>query len=169
MRKLFIAIVMSCSLLCVLPFASAHGEIVETWPEQNANVVAVPNEIWIQFDGNLQQLSGKAINTLAVSDSTGVDIGVGEPLIEGGRISIKVSDQAAEGMFTVRYRIVSQDAHPVEGSYTFNVSSNIAQASPTVANQSEKESFLGLKEVSVALLLAAIGAAIYFRRKSEKK
>ena len=102
--------------------ASAHGELVDSYPLQFANVNPIPTQVWLQFDGDLQSIDGETINTLEVEDSTGLVVSYGDAIIDGGRISTKISGQSVAGVFTVRYRIVSQDGHPVDGEYTFNAS-----------------------------------------------
>ena len=130
MRKSLVALTVAVLALFSVPVSSAHGEIVSTFPEQYSNATPIPSEVWIEFDGDLQTLDGQAINTIDVVDSTGLTVSYGDPVIEGGKISTKLSGQSAPGVFTVNYRIVSEDGHPVEGNYTFNASPNFADDAP---------------------------------------
>ena len=98
MRKLLIALCLAGLAFLSSPIASAHGEIVSTFPEQYTNATPIPTQVWIEFDGNLQTLDGQAINTIDVVDSTGLTVSYGDPIIEGGKISTKLSGQSAPGV-----------------------------------------------------------------------
>lgn len=169
MRRLLIALLSFAVLVLASPFSAAHGEIVSTFPEQYSNATPIPTQVWIQFDGNLQTLDGQAINTLEVIDSTGIAVSYGDPIIEGGKISTKVSGQSAPGVFTVNYRIVSEDGHPVEGSYTFNASPNFADNAPAKIATPEKDTKLSLGAIVMIVFLGIFGVGMVVKRKNEKK
>jgi methionine-rich copper-binding protein CopC len=169
MRKFFAVLSTLIVLVLSSPLASAHGEIVSTFPEQYSNATPIPTQVWIQFDGNLQTLDGQAINTIDVVDSTGLTVSYGDPIIEGGKISTKVSGQSAAGVFTVNYRIVSEDGHPVEGSYTFNASPNFADDAPVTTTTPEKGSTLSIGAIVMIVFLVVFAIGLLVKRKNEKK
>ena len=169
MRKLLLALTVAVLALFSTPVASAHGEIVSTFPEQYSNATPIPSEVWIQFDGNLQSLDGQAINTIEVVDSTGLTVSYGDPVIEGGKISTKLSGQSAPGVFTVNYRIVSEDGHPVEGNYTFNASPDYAEAVPVTTAVPEDNSRFPVGGVLLVFFLTTILGGTFLKAKSRKK
>ena len=170
MRKFCALLSATFLLIFSSPLASAHGDIVSTFPEQYSNATPIPTQVWIQFDGNLQTLDGQAINTIDVIDSTGLTVSYGDPIIEGGKISTKVSGQSAAGVFTVNYRIVSEDGHPVEGSYTFNASPNYDDSTPAQTKTFTKDnSTLSIGGIVMIVFLLIFGAGILIKRKNEKK
>jgi methionine-rich copper-binding protein CopC len=169
MRKLFVFLSLSALALLSAPIASAHGEIVSTFPEQYTNATPIPSEVWIQFDGNLQTLDGQAINTIEVVDSTGLTVSFGDPIVEGGKISTKLSGQSAPGVFTVNYRIVSEDGHPVEGSYTFNASPNYADDAPVTTAAPKADSKLSIGGIVMIVFLGVFAVGMLVKRKNEKK
>ena len=169
MRKLLVSLCLAGLALISPPVASAHGEIVSTFPEQYANATPIPAQVWIEFDGNLQTLDGQAINTIDVVDSTGLTVSYGDPIIEGGKISTKLSGQSAPGVFTVNYRIVSEDGHPVEGSYTFNASPNFADDAPETTAAPEKSSNLSVGGIVMIVFLGVFAVGMLVKRKNEKK
>jgi len=169
MRKLLIALGLAGLAFFSSPTASAHGEIVSTFPEQYTNATPIPTQVWIEFDGNLQTLDGQVINTIDVVDSTGLTVSYGDPIIEGGKISTKLSGQSAPGVFTVNYRIVSEDGHPVEGSYTFNASPNFADDAPVTTAAPEKSSNLSIGGIVMIVFLGVFAVGMLVKRKNEKK
>ena len=169
MRKFVISLVITVVAFLSSPVALAHGEIVSAFPEQFTNATPIPTQVWIEFDGNLQTLDGQTINTIEVVDSTGIAVSFGDPVIEGGRITTKLSGQSAPGLFTVNYRIVSEDGHPVEGSYTFNASPDYAEAVPMLTSEVGKKSSLNTGGIVMIVFLAVFGIGLLVKRKNEKK
>lgn len=130
MRKTLVLFLVSCLVVLAIPSSSAHVTIVSSFPEQFGNVNPIPTQVWIEFSGELQTLDGQAVNTLEVIDSTGIAVNYEDPIISGARITTKVSGQSAPGVFIVKYRVVGDDGHVIEGEYTFNASPDYA-AEPT--------------------------------------
>ena len=168
MRKLLVSLCLAGLALFSSPVAFAHGEIVSTFPEQYSNATPIPAEVWIEFDGNLQTLDGQSINTIDVVDATGLTVSYGDPVIEGGKISTKLSGQSAPGVFTVNYRIVSEDGHPVEGSYTFNASPDYAVTTEVIEEPQERNQ-LSRGGIVLILFLGVFAVGMLVKRKNEKK
>ena len=134
MRKLIVSMAIGCLALFSMPSSSAHVEIVSSYPEQFSNVNPIPTEVWITFSGELQTLEDEVLNTLEVIDSTNLAMNIGDPVIEGAKIMTKISEQSAPGVFTVKFRVVGDDGHVIEGDYTFNASPDYAEAVPTTTS-----------------------------------
>jgi methionine-rich copper-binding protein CopC len=169
MRKLVTLFLVSCLSVLTIPSSSAHVTIVSSFPEQFANVNPIPTEVWIEFSGDLQTLDGEAVNSLEVVDSTGIAVNFDEPIISGGRITTKISGQSAPGVFTVKYRVVGDDGHVIEGEYTFNASPDYSAAeSPMpISESSEQLSIPAGGTLLGGLLLALIG--IFFLRATNRR
>jgi len=84
----------------------------------------MPSLVWIEFDGNLVTLGDKSINLLTVTNAKGQRIDLGNSFVGGARISVKVKDSVPAGKYTLIYRVVSEDGHPVQGSLPFNYRPN---------------------------------------------
>ena len=168
MRKIVVSFVFVCMTLLSVPSSSAHVEIVSSFPDQFANVNPIPTQVMIEFSGELQNLDGEILNSIEVTDSTGLVVSFDDAVIEGAKIMTKISGQSAAGVFIVKYRVVGQDGHVIEGEYTFNASPEYAEAVPTTTAEIEKTSSIPIG-VAVFVFLLILGAAAYFKyRKSEK-
>jgi len=169
MRKLVSLFLLCCLTVAVIPSSSAHVTIVSSFPEQFANVNPIPKEVWIEFSGDLQTLDGQALNSLEVVDSTGIAVNYEDPIISGGRITTKVSGQSAPGVFTVKYRVVGDDGHVIEGDYTFYASPDYsATQSPMPISQSPEQRAIPAGGTLLGgLLLALIG--IFFLRATNRR
>ena len=169
MRKVITTLIVGCLAFLSIPTSSAHVEIVSSFPEQFANVNPIPTQVMIEFSGELQNLDGEILNSIEVTDSTGLVVSYDDAVIEGAKIMTKISGQSAAGVFIVNYRVVGQDGHVIEGEYTFNASPEYAEAVPTTTAELEKTSSIPIGVV-VFVLLLILGAAAFFKyRKSEKK
>jgi methionine-rich copper-binding protein CopC len=169
MRKLVASFIVVLLAMFSVPNSSAHVEIVSTFPVQFSNVNPIPTQVWIEFSGELQNLDGETLNSIEVTDSTGLVVSYDDTVIEGAKIMTKLSGQSAAGVFIVKYRVVGQDGHVIEGEYTFNASPEYAEAVPTTTAEIEKTSSIPIG-VAVFALLLILGTGGYFiYRKSEKK
>ena len=167
MRKLVSLFLVACLSVLATPSSSAHVTIVSSFPERFANVNPIPTEVWIEFSGDLQTLDGEAVNSLEVVDSTGIAVNYEDPIISGGRITTKVSGQSAAGVFTVKYRVVGDDGHVIEGDYTFNASPDYGevQSPMPISGDPEKAEFsVGAMVLAVFLVIFAIGYFVNLKK-----
>ncbi len=169
MRKIIVSFVIGFITLLSMPSSSAHVEIVSTFPEQFANVNPIPTQVWIQFSGNLQTLEGEAVNFLEVIDSTGIAVNFGDPVIEGAKIMAKISGQSAPGSFSVKYRVVGDDGHVIEGDYTFNASPDYAEAQATTTSATEKKASLNVGGIVLVFFLIVFVVGYIIKERNDKK
>jgi methionine-rich copper-binding protein CopC len=169
MRKLIVSIFIGFIALLTMPSSLAHVEIVSSFPERFANVNPIPTQVWIQFSGELQTLDGEAVNSLEVIDSTGIAVNFEDPVIEGAKIMTKISGQSAPGAFSVKYRVVGDDGHVIEGDYTFNASPDYAEAVPTTTSELEEESSLNVGIVALVVFAIILVVGYIIKEKKGKK
>ena len=163
MRKLLLTLCLAGIAVLTSPPASAHVESVSSYPEQYANVNPIPTTVWIEFSDNLQNLDGEIVNTIEVTDSTGLVVSYEDAIVEAEKITTKVSGQSAAGVFTVKYRVVGQDGHVIEGEYTFNASPDYAEAVPATTSVPQNSSNFPVGGILIAFLLAIFFGGIYLK------
>jgi methionine-rich copper-binding protein CopC len=168
MRKTLISIFVACSAFLFMPTSFAHVEIISSFPERFTNVNPIPTQVWIQFSADLQMLDGAAVNSLEVIDSTGITVNFDDPVIEGAKIMTKISGQSAPGAFIVKYRVVGDDGHVIEGDYTFNASPDYT-AVPTTTLEPEKKSSLNIGGVVLVVFLIIFAVGYIINEKKGKK
>ena len=113
---------LSVGLLFLLPSnASAHAQVTQTFPKNHSILSAIPDQVWIEFDGNLTEIDGADVNFLEVRDSSGASISTGKTIVAGARVIINLSSKVNPGLVKVSYRVVSGDGHPVEGGFNFDL------------------------------------------------
>ena len=169
MRKTLVSLIIGLLALLSIPSSSAHVEIVSSFPEKFANVNPIPTQVWIEFSGQLQTLDGEVVNSLEVIDSTGIAVNFDDLIIEGAKIMTKISGQSAPGAFTVKYRVVGDDGHVIEGDYTFNASPDYAEAVPTTTSEVEKKSSLNVGGLVLVFFLIVFVVGYIIKERNDKK
>lgn len=170
MRKIVSLFLISCLSVLVIPSSSAHVTIVDSFPKQFANVNPIPTQVWIQFSGELQTLDGQALNSLEVIDSTGLSVNFEDPVIDGAKIMTKVSGQSAAGVFTVKYRVVGDDGHVIEGEYTFNASPDYAaEQTPMPISAISDQSSIPVGGILIGALVLTFLGGIVVRAKNRRE
>jgi methionine-rich copper-binding protein CopC len=120
-RKLLFATIF-LSILNTSPHgANAHAKIAKTYPVKNAILAQPPKSVWIEFGESLLTLDTKVVNTLTVTNSKGKRVDKSPTIISGARATTKILGVLKKGKYLVTYRVVSEDGHPVKGSYYFSV------------------------------------------------
>jgi copper resistance protein C len=165
--------------------ASAHAVLESTNPRAGAVVQGPLQSVRLTFD--------EAVGTPAFIAVTGPQgrVDKGETTVNSAMVSVALKDSLPAGRYTVAFRVVSDDGHPVESSYTFQLKAAAAAstqpsatplaAAPSAsaaaapapaaaaaaasASSSENHSghwFMGV--AGVAMVLAGAGALIWERR-----
>ena len=99
--------------------AIAHAQVTSSFPLRNQVITQIPKWVWIEFDGNLLVFGGKNPNQISITDSKSRRVDIGGTVIGGARISTKLMANLKDGRYQIKYRVVSEDGHPVQGSYYF--------------------------------------------------
>lgn len=103
--------------------ASAHDELSSSNPEPGAAVEEVPEAIELTFN-NVPATIGSEVQVL---DESGEDWAEGEVSITDAVASQAIRPGAPAGTYTVNWRVVSSDSHPIEGTFEFTASSGGAE------------------------------------------
>lgn len=115
------------------PLARAHADLVSTIPADGERLTAVPDEVLLTFSEDL--LPDTVV--VSVQDASGFVVRVLDLRVDGPDVYVTWPPGVSGADYTVNYRVVSQDGHPVEGSLAFAVDAPSATASPTPGSTSE--------------------------------
>jgi len=116
---LLIAVLYLFLFLCP-SFASAHAYILKSTPYENEIVNQAPQKVTIEFDETIQA----SFNSLEVFDSAGNRVDQKNGRINPKNPSIIETDLAKNlpnDTYSIKWRVVSSDGHPVEGVIPFQV------------------------------------------------
>lgn len=124
------------ALLLTAGPAAAHDAAESSSPSDGATVATPPEQVSITFNKNPLGLGSQ----VKVSDSAGTDWADGKVEIVDNVATQKLREGAPAGKYTVLWRVVSSDSHPIEGTFTFTATagaegSTAAAPVPTVGTQ----------------------------------
>ena len=162
------------SLFISLTHASAHAELVSSTPAADEILTSAPDRVSLTFGEKLLVISGKATNTLEVTNSQG-EIFSSEPAsISGSEITTTLDSQRmVDGKYKVTYRVVSADGHPLNGNFEFSISQS-PNNTPIATSESKSgivssRGFFERNAKLVGLILTIfaliLGTVIYRNRK----
>ncbi|MGC4971681.1 copper resistance CopC family protein [Streptomyces sp. DT199] len=135
------------ALAVAAPQAAAHTELESSSPGEGAALAGQPPRVTLTFSDPMTQKYAK----VAVTGADGKSAAEGRPQVDGKTVTLALKADAPAGRYTVGYRVVSADGHPVSGSYAFTVKaaektpgpsdtpSAAAPASPTASPRPEAD------------------------------
>ncbi|MER7457957.1 copper resistance protein CopC [Micromonospora sp. NPDC126480] len=109
--------------------AAAHNTLKTATPAKDARLTAPPEQITLEF---MQKLN-PSFTTITLADAAQQKVPTSEPAVTGTKGTITIDQALTNGAYTVAYRVVSADGHPVQGSYRFTVADPTATAGPEVS------------------------------------
>lgn len=114
------ALIVSFAIALMAPSARAHAIVRETQPGIDETVDASPQRVTMSFNEPVEVSFGG----IRVFDTNGdrVDEGSTEHVAgNADQIATGLKDDLAEGTYTVAWRIVSIDGHPISEAFVFHV------------------------------------------------
>ena len=116
LRRAAIVVAVLVPALAAAAPAWAHNELRGVVPARNATLAAAPAEVVLEFAERLNP----RYTTVAVTGPDGGSVADGRPRVDGDR-AVQPLRAAADGTYTVVFRVVSLDGHPVQGRTRFTV------------------------------------------------
>ncbi|MFC4006778.1 copper resistance protein CopC [Nonomuraea purpurea] len=130
MRRLLTVLLLACAAAGIAPApAQAHNVLVDSDPKDGATLGASPERVMLVFDQAVRQ--GYA--QVGVTGADGSSWADGSAVVAAERVSVKVKPLRGGGTYTVGYRILSADGHPITGKITFTLSADAASQNGTTA------------------------------------
>jgi len=120
------ALALALAALVLLPAtAGAHATLDGSDPERGARLDAAPGQVTLRFSEGVEANFG----AVRVFDAGGREVQTGETFHPGDRpreVAVKLRPDAGDGGYTVTYRVISADSHPVSGGFVFVVGDGAA-------------------------------------------
>ncbi|MET8977115.1 copper resistance CopC family protein [Streptomyces sp. NPDC004539] len=116
-------------LALAAPAASAHTALDTSSPASGAVLAGLPPRVTLTFTDPMDDRYAK----VAVTGPDGTSAAQGEPRVTGASVTLGLAPASPPGRYTVGYRVVSADGHPVTGSYAFTLRRQAAAPEVTVA------------------------------------
>lgn len=114
---------MIIALVCILLFyfpsiALAHTQIEESFPKDGEVVTTEFSEITLTFNTSIEVLS-----SFKLFDQNNQEVPLNDITLDMNKMERHISDgtDLKNGEYTVEWKIVGKDGHPIEGDYNFTV------------------------------------------------
>ncbi len=114
--------------------AAAHEELVSSTAEADEVLTTAPTEVSLTFSAVLNP----SATELAVVDSATRSVLDGSPRIDDATVRQDLKPGLPSGEYRVSYRLISTDGHPVSGTWSFTVQTDVA--APSAAGSSPQPS-----------------------------
>ncbi|WP_036317835.1 copper resistance CopC family protein [Microbacterium sp. B24] len=149
--------------------AAAHDELLASSPSPGAALDSAPTEVTLTFSADVLTIGAAVI----VADGAGKDWAAAAPAVDNGVVSVPLVPALPAGGYEIRWRVVSQDGHPISGVVPFTIggaapltrtpvatpatraASDAATADTTPQDQSARED-----QGIIRILLVGAGGAI---------
>jgi copper resistance protein C len=110
--------------------AAAHDAAESSTPAGGATVAAPPEQVSVTFSNNPLGIG----SSFSIKDASGAEWADGPVNIVDNVASQKLKAGGPAGQYTVAWRVVSSDSHPIEGTFTFTASSAADGAAPAAGS-----------------------------------
>ncbi|MEU4652095.1 copper resistance CopC family protein [Nocardia fluminea] len=141
--------------------AAAHAALSGSDPAEGARIDTAPARVTLTFNEAIQL----SFASLTVVGPDGAHHEGGDLRADGSDLSTDLRALGAAGQYTVGFRVVSEDGHPIQGSYSFELTRAATPApaagdttaditAPVAAAETEDDS------AAVPVWILAIGAIV---------
>lgn len=156
--------------------AQAHDQLIDQSPKDGETLQAGVIELRLSFNNDLLQLGDSGAEILVLNQD-GEPQNPGCALIESRDASVKL-DLAEPGDYTVAWRVVTSDGHPISGEFGFKLENStgyeadsnfsfIECAEPVLISAPEEQSPTGYWLLWASLGLVALGLFVFLRPKAK--
>lgn len=149
-------VVLACAgLLGLSAPALAHNSLTGSNPANEASMDVGPQTVQLTFDQPVQD--GEGLNTVAVTGPGDTHWEAGPPTVDSNVVTAPVRELGPKGTYTIGYRIVSADGHPVTGKLTFTLTRAGNGTPATTGEQADAEESSG---AGLPIWVWIVGAAV---------
>lgn len=122
-------------LILVFPTATwAHSKLETSTPAADAKLTESVQEVSLSFNENIDE----NLSTLKIKNAQGESVEVAEVKINQNTMLGTLGAPLPSGSYTVEWKIVGGDGHPVDGTYAFEVDAPEAEATPETPADTEE-------------------------------
>jgi copper transport protein len=118
LKRSLVAIAVVLAALTATPAAFAHAILQESSPSNNSVVRTSPKTVSLRFNEAVET----AFGSIRVYDCGGGRVDSGK-IVRPSKdtVAVQIDRKLARGTYTVTWRVISADSHPVAGAFVFNV------------------------------------------------
>lgn len=145
LKSLKTSFLLTLGLLLVLVFPTAtwaHSKLETSSPAADAELTESVKEFSLTFNENIDE----NLSTLKVKNDQGEEVKLSGTQVSGKTLSGTVDEPLPSGAYTVEWKIVGGDGHPVDGTYSFQV--DAPEKEPVLEEEPAPDAAAGTEETS---------------------
>jgi len=112
--------------------AQAHAVLRSISPADGAQLTQAPTQVVLTFD----EAVSTSFATVTVTDASGHSVVSGRTQVDDAKVTQALKGDLQSGKYTVAYRVVSDDGHPVSDKTTFTLALPAADTPTSTASAS---------------------------------
>lgn len=131
------SVLLTLGLLLILVFPTAtwaHSKLETSTPAADAKLTESVQEVSLSFNENIDE----NLSTLKIKNAQGESVEVAEVKINQNTMLGTLAAPLPSDSYTVEWKIVGGDGHPVDGTYSFEVDAPEAEAAPETPADTEE-------------------------------
>jgi len=162
LKRSWLAIAVVLTALTAVPSAYAHAILQTSTPSNNSVARTSPSSVTLAFNEAVET----AFGSIRVYDCGGGRVDSGKITRPSkSQVAVKIDRRLAKGTYTVTWRVISADSHPVAGAFVFNVKKASASGTCTQVFNAKTPGtidalFKFMRALDFALMLAVVGGAL---------
>lgn len=118
-RRGWVLVVAALMALFTVAPAAAHTSLISTDPADGQTLKKPPATVSLRFAEPLLDAGARMV----AKDTAGATIDLGPAQVQGQTLTAQWPATADSGTYTVAYRAVAGDGHPLEGRFSFSIES----------------------------------------------
>lgn len=132
--KLIKAFFTTLFILAFAGTASAHTDLSTTNPEDGSEVTESISSISLTYSGQIEEGS-----SFEIMDADGTVVSVNEFTVMDGVLTGNLAVPLENGEYSVNWNSISEDGHPLEGTFGFTVNVPVEEVAATEQSESTDE------------------------------
>lgn len=117
---------------CAAP-ALAHDQLISSSPGAGQKLDSSPDSVTLQFSAAVQTIGAE----LRLTSASGTPHALGAAKFNGEEITAKITQALPDSEYTLAWRVVSSDGHPISGVVRFTVGDAQAHTSPATSRSEQ--------------------------------
>ena len=160
-KRSWLVIAVVLTALAAVPSAYAHAILQQSAPSSNSIYPTSPKAVGLRFNEAVET----AFGSIRVYDCGGKRVDSGKIIRPSKKqVAVAIDRKLVQGTYTVTWRVISADSHPVAGAFVFNVKKPTSGACAQVFNAKTPGTidalFKFMRGLDFALILAVVGGAV---------
>jgi len=117
--------------------AWAHTALSGSSPADGDVLTETPDMLHLTFSGSLE--ASDSLHSMRLTDAEGAERALSSPELDGEAKSLmaRVTEPLPNGPYTLAYRVVSRDGHPIEGEIAFRIDAPPEEEAPPTETAGE--------------------------------